>query len=94
MAARYSGQSPEDCLKFAVACGAESTQRLGAGLIDRTEVERVVADVDVVRVAESAEVANYWPVYMREWTTWNHVRTAASLACAACAFVYALSTSG
>jgi uncharacterized membrane protein len=26
----------------------------------------------------------YWPVYVREWTFWNHVRTAAALASAAC----------
>jgi uncharacterized membrane protein len=29
--------------------------------------------------AESAEAAAYWPVYVREWLFWNHVRTAASL---------------
>ena len=32
VAARYGGRSPEDCLRFGVACGAESIQRLGAGL--------------------------------------------------------------
>jgi 1-phosphofructokinase family hexose kinase len=56
VSARYNGRSPEDCLKFAVACGAESTQRLGAGLIDREGVERTIAEVDVARVVESAEV--------------------------------------
>jgi uncharacterized membrane protein len=34
--------------------------------------------------AESAEAAVYWPVYVHEWSLWNHVRTAASLASAAC----------
>ncbi len=34
--------------------------------------------------AQSPQGAEYWPVYMREWTTWNHVRTAASIASAAC----------
>ena len=34
--------------------------------------------------AGSSEAAGYWPVYVREWTFWNHVRTAASLAAAAC----------
>ncbi len=29
--------------------------------------------------AGSAEAAAYWPVYVREWLFWNHVRTAASL---------------
>ncbi|MFI9751872.1 DUF1772 domain-containing protein [Streptomyces collinus] len=35
------------------------------------------------------EAAAYWPVYVREWTLWNHVRTAAS-AGAALAYVLAL----
>jgi uncharacterized membrane protein len=35
--------------------------------------------------AESADASSYWPVYVREWLFWNHVRTAASLLCAACA---------
>jgi 1-phosphofructokinase family hexose kinase len=35
VAARYSGQLAPECLRFGVACGAESTGRLGAGLIDR-----------------------------------------------------------
>lgn len=33
------------------------------------------------------EAAAYWPTYVREWTAWNHVRTAAS---AAAAVVYVL----
>ena len=36
-----AARSPEECLRFGVACGAESTQRLGAGLIDPREVERL-----------------------------------------------------
>jgi uncharacterized membrane protein len=35
--------------------------------------------------AESADAADYWPEYVREWTRWNQVRTCASLAAAACA---------
>ena len=34
VAARYAGAAPAECLRFGVACGAESTQRLGAGLVD------------------------------------------------------------
>lgn len=34
---------------------------------------------------ESAEASAYWPVYIREWLLWNHVRTGASVLCAACA---------
>lgn len=33
--------------------------------------------------AESPEALEYWPQYVREWTFWNSVRTAASLASAA-----------
>ncbi|MFD5537480.1 DUF1772 domain-containing protein [Streptomyces sp. NPDC127079] len=36
------------------------------------------------------EAAAYWPVYVREWTFWNHLRTLAS---AAAALVYALALS-
>jgi len=35
--------------------------------------------------AGSAEAHAYWPVYVREWLRWNHVRTVASIASAACA---------
>src|SRR5690625_254705 len=28
---------------------------------------------------DSDEAAAYWPIYIREWTAWNHVRTAACL---------------
>ncbi|MGH8846302.1 MAG: DUF1772 domain-containing protein [Polaromonas sp.] len=34
--------------------------------------------------SESSEAAAYWPVYVREWSQWNHVRTVASVASAAC----------
>ncbi|MBL1084864.1 DUF1772 domain-containing protein [Streptomyces actinomycinicus] len=37
--------------------------------------------------AGAPEAAVYWPVYVREWTYWNHVRTVAS---AAAALVYIL----
>ncbi|MER7401374.1 anthrone oxygenase family protein [Streptomyces sp. NPDC000070] len=37
----------------------------------------------------TSEAAAYWPVYVREWTMWNHVRTVAS-AGASVAYVLAL----
>ncbi len=40
--------------------------------------------------AGTPEAADYWQTYVREWTVWNHVRTAASAA-AAVAYVLALS---
>ena len=47
VAARYSGSGNEDCLRFAVACGAESTQHFGAGVVDLREVERLLPEVRV-----------------------------------------------
>ncbi|WP_081602005.1 DUF1772 domain-containing protein [Thioalkalivibrio sp. ALE6] len=35
--------------------------------------------------AGSTEAIEYWSTYVREWTWWNHVRTIASIAAAACA---------
>jgi 1-phosphofructokinase family hexose kinase len=56
VAARYSGQPLEECLRFGVACGAESTQRLGAGVIDPREVDRLVQEVEVESLESGAEV--------------------------------------
>ena len=47
VACRYGGSSPDQCLRFAVACGAESTQHFGAGVLDPREVERLVPEVIV-----------------------------------------------
>jgi 1-phosphofructokinase/tagatose 6-phosphate kinase len=47
IAARYSGRSAADCLAFGVACGAESTQHLGAGVVEPEAVHRRVAEVVV-----------------------------------------------
>jgi 1-phosphofructokinase family hexose kinase len=47
VAARYAGRPADDCLRFGVACGAESTQHFGAGVIDRREVERLAGEVSV-----------------------------------------------
>jgi 1-phosphofructokinase family hexose kinase len=47
VAARYSGRGHEDALRFAVACGAESTQHFGAGRVEQREVERLVPEVRV-----------------------------------------------
>ena len=54
VAARYNGSSPEDCLRYAVACGAESTQRLGAGLIDPKGVDGLLSEVEVERIEAPA----------------------------------------
>jgi 1-phosphofructokinase family hexose kinase len=52
-AARYDGAEPRDCLAYAVACGAESTQHFGAGNVDPREVERHLARVQVREVESS-----------------------------------------
>jgi fructose-1-phosphate kinase PfkB-like protein len=57
VAARYEGRSPDQCLRFGVACGAESTGRLGAGLIDPKEARRLLADVEVGAVELPVEVS-------------------------------------
>jgi 1-phosphofructokinase/tagatose 6-phosphate kinase len=56
VAAHYLGRSPGDCLAYGVACGAESTQHLGAGLVDPDRVARLVADVEVEQLELPAEV--------------------------------------
>jgi len=47
VAARYGDGDVDACLRFAVACGAESTQHFGAGVLDRREVERLAPEVHV-----------------------------------------------
>jgi 1-phosphofructokinase/tagatose 6-phosphate kinase len=56
VAARYEGRAPDQCLRFAVACGAESTARMGAGLIDPREARRLMGDVELSPVELPAEV--------------------------------------
>jgi 1-phosphofructokinase family hexose kinase len=56
VAARYSGQEPVDCLRFGVACGAESTQHFGAGILDPGRVERLLGEVSSERVEIEAEI--------------------------------------
>jgi 1-phosphofructokinase family hexose kinase len=57
VAARYSGRSAADCLAYGVACGAESTQHLGAGLIDPERVTRLLAETEVQRMQAPAEIS-------------------------------------
>jgi 1-phosphofructokinase family hexose kinase len=56
VAARYTGQTPVDSLRFAVACGAESTQHFGAGIIERTRVERLMGEVQAERLELPAQI--------------------------------------
>lgn len=56
VAARYAGLRPDECLRRAVACGAESTRRLAAGVVDAAEVERLLGDIEVQRLDAPAGV--------------------------------------
>jgi 1-phosphofructokinase family hexose kinase len=56
VAARYGDQSPLDCLRFGVACGAESTHHFGAGILDPTRVERLLGVVESQTFEMSAEL--------------------------------------
>ncbi len=57
VSARYNESPPEECLRFGVACGAESTGRLGAGLIDPREVRRLAAEVQLAPLELPAQVS-------------------------------------
>jgi 1-phosphofructokinase/tagatose 6-phosphate kinase len=56
VASRFEHADPEQCLRFAVACGAESTQHFGAGTIDPDEVQRLAERVEVTRLEATAAV--------------------------------------
>ncbi|MER5857524.1 anthrone oxygenase family protein [Streptomyces sp900105245] len=59
-----------------------------AGSFGLTLVANVPRNERLARMTAGApKTAVYWPVYVREWTLWNHVRTVAS---AAAALVYVL----
>ena len=57
VAARYSGSKPIECLRFGVACGAESTHHFGAGIIDPGRVERLLSEVESERLELGAEIS-------------------------------------
>src|SRR3954464_10462735 len=54
VAARYQHKDSEECLRYAVGCGAESIQHFGAGVLDPPEVERLLPEVQVERLPEPA----------------------------------------
>ncbi len=57
VAARYGGRAADECLRFAVACGAESVQHFGAGVIDPREAERIAHEVRVEALGEPVSAA-------------------------------------
>jgi 1-phosphofructokinase/tagatose 6-phosphate kinase len=54
VASRYTGRPPEECVRFAVACGAESVQHFGAGVLDPGAVERLTQQVEVEALSDRA----------------------------------------
>jgi 1-phosphofructokinase family hexose kinase len=57
VAARYTGRSPVECLRYGVACGAESVQHFGAGMIDAGKVERLLGEVEAEQLHIGAEIS-------------------------------------
>jgi 1-phosphofructokinase/tagatose 6-phosphate kinase len=57
VAARYQDHEPLECLRFGVACGAESTQHFGAGIIEPGRVDRLLGEVEHERLGIGAEIS-------------------------------------
>jgi 1-phosphofructokinase/tagatose 6-phosphate kinase len=57
VAARYAERPVVDCLRFGVACGAESTQHIGAGILEPAKVERIFDTVRAERLSLPAQVS-------------------------------------
>ncbi len=56
VAARYAGRPPVECLRYGVACGAESIQHFGAGVIDPAKVDRLLGEVHAEPLEIGAEI--------------------------------------
>ncbi|MBO0768822.1 MAG: 1-phosphofructokinase family hexose kinase [Solirubrobacterales bacterium] len=57
VASRYQEQDPVDCLRYGVAAGAESTQHIGAGIVDPVKVHRLAESVHAERLTVGAAVS-------------------------------------
>ena len=56
VASRYAGGEALECIRQAVACGAESTRHFGAGILDPAGVHELAAVVSVRALSVSAAV--------------------------------------
>jgi 1-phosphofructokinase family hexose kinase len=56
ISARYLERPPIECLRYGVACGAESVQHFGAGLIDPAAVDRLLGEVELEHLEIVAEI--------------------------------------
>lgn len=57
VAARYADRPSVECLRFGVACGAESTHHFGAGIVEPSKVQRLLEEVRAERVRIPAEIS-------------------------------------
>jgi 1-phosphofructokinase/tagatose 6-phosphate kinase len=57
VAARYAGRSAVECLRFGVACGAESIHHFGAGIVEPSKVDRLLDEVEAERIQIPAEIS-------------------------------------
>jgi 1-phosphofructokinase family hexose kinase len=57
VAARYAGRPAVDCLRFGVACGAESIHHVGAGIVEPAKVARMVDEVEAEKLQIPAEIS-------------------------------------
>jgi 1-phosphofructokinase/tagatose 6-phosphate kinase len=57
VASRYAGKERVDCHRFGVACGAESTQHIGAGILEPAKVDRLLEGIQVERLSLPAQVS-------------------------------------
>jgi 1-phosphofructokinase/tagatose 6-phosphate kinase len=57
IAARYEGRQPVECLRYGVACGAESIQHFGAGVLDPGKVDRLLVEVEAEQLEIGAEIS-------------------------------------
>ncbi len=57
VAARYAGRSPVECLRYGVACGAESIHHFGAGIVEVAKVDRLLDEVEAEQLQIPAEIS-------------------------------------
>jgi 1-phosphofructokinase/tagatose 6-phosphate kinase len=56
VAARYAKRPPVECLRYGVACGAESIHHFGAGIVEPARVARLLDEVEAERLQIAAEI--------------------------------------
>lgn len=65
------------------SCGVYTLGSIGVTMLFNVPRNNCLASLH----PSSPDAASYWPVYVREWLVWNHVRCIASLLAAALAIV-------